>query len=67
MNTAQQCRLLAAQARVNAAAVPAERDNYLAIAREYEAIAAAMEARHDGAAVDDLGQSLVKSTAHFWM
>jgi len=44
VNTAQQCRLLAAKARVKALAVPVEADNYLAIAREYEALAATMEA-----------------------
>jgi hypothetical protein len=50
MTTAQQCRLLAAQARVKAMAVSAdESDAYVAIAREYEAIAAAMEvAQGDG-------------------
>ncbi|HTY69821.1 MAG TPA: hypothetical protein VMH36_24415 [Alphaproteobacteria bacterium] len=45
MSTAQQCRLLAAKARVKAMAVPDESDAYLAIAREYEAIAAAIEAK----------------------
>jgi len=50
MNTAHQCRLLAAKARVKALVVPDESDSYLAIAREYEAIAAAMEAKEGGAA-----------------
>ena len=49
LNTAQQCRLLAVKARVKAAAVPAESESYLAIAREYEALAAALEAGQGGA------------------
>jgi len=49
MSTAQQCRLLAAKARVKALAVPHESETYLAIAREYEAIALAMETRQTDA------------------
>lgn len=51
-NTAEHCRLLAAKARVKALVVPAESDTYLAIAREYEAIAAVMEANEGGTAAD---------------
>ena len=49
MSTAQQCRLLAAKARVKALAAPDESETYLAIAREYEAIAAAIEAKQGDA------------------
>jgi hypothetical protein len=62
MNTAEQCRLLAAKARVKALAAPAESDAYLAIAREYEAIAAVMEAKEGGAATDEAsGQRIRRS------
>jgi len=55
MTTAQQCRVLAAQARVKSMVVSAdESDAYLAIAREYEEIAAAMEAAQ-GEVTDDRG------------
>jgi hypothetical protein len=56
MSAAQQCRLLAAKARVKALAAPDESETYLAIAREYEAIAAAMEAKAEDASEDGAGE-----------